>query len=119
MAENNIKPNLADPDFEPTEAQLGEVMRTMINAVKEKHKLANETMSVKSQVELLAKVNGVTYKRTRLDVLADDITRLSGDDVVIDDTGHLIIALKRAGIIDRTMVADLIGRHLDQIGKNS
>jgi hypothetical protein len=47
----------------------------------------------------LAGRHGVTYTQTDTDVLAQHITRLSGDDVELDDTELLLIALQRAGYL--------------------
>jgi hypothetical protein len=53
--------------------------------------------SAKEEIVALARKHGVTYQPTTLDGLADDITRLSGDDVQLDHTELLLLALERAG----------------------
>lgn len=65
-------------------------------------------------VHALAKEFGVVYQRTPTDELADVITRLSGDTVDIDATENLIVALRRAGIIDGPTMVSLLGKHLDE-----
>lgn len=63
-------------------------------------------------VASLAEEHGVQYVRTSSDVLAEVITRLSDDEVVTDSTENLIVALKKANVVDgRTMVA-LLGNYL-------
>jgi hypothetical protein len=59
----------------------------------------------------LARKHGVVYVRTPDDELADVISRLSDADVVTDETEDLIVALKRAGIINGAEMVSLLGRH--------
>lgn len=47
----------------------------------------------------LAAQHNVAYVETATDVLGHHITRLAGDDVELDDTQRLLIALERAGRI--------------------
>ncbi|MFZ4539239.1 hypothetical protein [Propionivibrio sp.] len=47
----------------------------------------------------LAKQSGVTYKRSPYDDLAEVITRLSGDEVEMDENEFLLFALQRAGVM--------------------
>lgn len=46
--------------------------------------------------------------------MADVITRLADDTVVTDVTEDLLVALKRADVIDGPTMIDLLGRHLDE-----
>jgi hypothetical protein len=55
----------------------------------------------------LAKLHGVSYVKTSYDELAEVITRLSDDDVVMDETELLLIALERAGVIPSEAVVPL------------
>jgi hypothetical protein len=71
--------------------------------------------SVAEQVQQLAKENGVVYKRTANDALAEVITRLSDDNVVTDATEDLIVALKRANVISGEVMVSLLGQHLREI----
>lgn len=48
-------------------------------------------------IRALAEQHRVAYTETAIDVLGHHITRLSGDDVVLDDTELLLLALERAG----------------------
>lgn len=54
---------------------------------------------VASYVQALAVHHGVHVKRTHLDVLADDISRLSDADYTLDNTAEMLIALYRNGVI--------------------
>ena len=67
----------------------------------------------------LARKHGVRHVRTGVDDLADVITRLSDDVVVPDDTENLIVALRRAHVIDSSTMVSLLGNYLDEIkGRN-
>ena len=51
----------------------------------------------------------IVFEKTYGDAWAETITRLSDDDVVMDDVDRLLIALKRAGVISgREMVTLLV-----------
>jgi len=54
---------------------------------------------IASEIRALARLHSVSYQRSRLDDLADQITRLAGDDVELDDVQKLLIALRRADIL--------------------
>jgi hypothetical protein len=70
--------------------------------------------SVSSYVDSIAKQHGVSYLRTPSDELADVVTRLSGDEVTTDATEDLIVALRRANVIDGPTMISLLGSHLDE-----
>lgn len=53
--------------------------------------------SAEEEILALAREHGVTYQPTELDELADTFARLSGDDVELDDTELLLLALEKAG----------------------
>lgn len=55
----------------------------------------------------LAHQHNVRYVRTGDDVLADVITRLADDDVIMDEVELLLLALERAGVIASTDVVPL------------
>jgi hypothetical protein len=65
------------------------------------HETRSQTPTA-AAIRALAERHGVAYKRTASDVLAHHITRLSGDDVVLDELEVLLIALQRAGHVSRT-----------------
>jgi hypothetical protein len=48
-------------------------------------------------IRQMAEEHHVSYALTQSDALALDISRHSGDDVVLDDIEQLLIALQRAG----------------------
>lgn len=69
---------------------------------------------VRQYVAALARRYGVVYAKTDNDALADVITRLADDDVRTDETEDLLVALKRARVIDGPTMVSLLGRHLDE-----
>lgn len=56
-----------------------------------------KTRAAQDEILALARQHGVTYKPIPLDKLGDAITRLAGDEVELDDTERLLLALERAG----------------------
>lgn len=61
--------------------------------------MTHPVKDVGAYIVSLAKLHGVPYIKTAYDDLADMITKLSDDDVELDETELLLIALERAGII--------------------
>lgn len=68
-----------------------------------------EGVGVVEYVLALAKQHGIVADKTRGDVLAEAITRLSGDEVVTDGVEDLIVALRRAHVIDSETMVSLLG----------
>jgi hypothetical protein len=64
------------------------------------------------RVRNLARKHGVSYVRTQSDALANDITRLAGDHVELDEIERLLIALQRAGHLSRAEVVRLQASYL-------
>lgn len=62
----------------------------------------------------LAREHGVSFVRTGSDALADVITCLADDEVVTDETEDLLVALRRAGVIDGPTMVYLLGNYLDE-----
>lgn len=65
-------------------------------------------------VARLAEQHGVRYERTADDELAEVVTRLADDVVVTDETEDLVVALKRANVIDALTMVSLLGNYLDE-----
>ncbi len=72
------------------------------------------TTNLKAFIANLAKQHGVAYVRTGSSALAQVITRLSDDDAKPDESERLIIALRRAKVIDGPTMLTLQGRYLDE-----
>jgi hypothetical protein len=62
---------------------------------------ANHQNAAARAIHDLAEKYKVAYTQTATDLFANQITRLSGDDVEFDETELLLIALQRAGHISR------------------
>lgn len=69
-------------------------------------------ISVSSYVTDLAKKHGIKYEEASTDVVAKAITKLSGDEVITDETTELLVALVRANVIDKSTMLHLLGIHL-------
>lgn len=65
----------------------------------------------------LAQQHGVVYIKTPTDELAGVFERLSDSEVEQDDTLDLLIALLRAGVIDKKDLGDLAHRYLRETVK--
>jgi hypothetical protein len=63
-------------------------------------------------IQRLATANNVAVVVTPNDVFAHHVTRLSGDDVKFDRIENTIVALQRAGILDRVQAVRLQARYL-------
>ena len=63
-------------------------------------------------IRALAEWHGVSYTQTATDILGHHITRLSGDEVELDEPAFLLLALRRAGHITSSEAARLHGDYL-------
>jgi hypothetical protein len=63
-------------------------------------------------IRKLAELHHVSYVRTRTDALAEDMSRLAGDDVVLDEIEQLLIALHRGGHLSRAELVRLQAKYL-------
>ncbi len=63
----------------------------------------------------LANKYRIAYAETATDILGHQITRLAGDDVALDDTVLLLLALERAGHVSPTDAVRLHADYLHQI----
>ena len=62
----------------------------------------------------LAQRHGIAYVKTGSSALAEVITRLAGDDGNPDETEKLVIALRRANVINGRIMVTLLGRYFDE-----
>jgi hypothetical protein len=84
------------------------------------HALPNDldalpTCDVQRYVERFAQNHGVTYARTALDDYAEAITRAAGDDVKLDSTGKLLVALRKMGLISGSQLGTLMINHIREV----
>ena len=68
-------------------------------------------------IATLAQRHGVVYKCTGQSALAQVITGLAGDDVKPDATEQLVIAMRKAGVIDGLTMLTLLGRYFDETSR--
>jgi hypothetical protein len=66
-------------------------------------------------VQRFAMSRNVHFKRTGLDPWAEAVTRASGDDVTLDETGKLLVALKKLHLINGRQMARLMSNHLSEL----
>lgn len=69
---------------------------------------------LKAFIAGLAARHKVSYVPTGASALAQVITSLSDDDVQPDDTEKLVIALRRANVINGLLMVALLGRYFDE-----
>ena len=69
------------------------------------------TTGVSDFVDDLAKRYGLKYERTGVEDWADSVAKVLGDYVELDETEQLLVALKKAGVIDGRQAARLIANH--------
>lgn len=72
------------------------------------------TTGIREFVERLAKAHGVEYQRTGLDDFSEATTRVAGDDVTLDRTGKLLVALKKKNLITARQLAQLVTNYLTE-----
>jgi hypothetical protein len=73
---------------------------------------STKVRSVAEEIRALARQHGVVYEPTPLDELGNAITRLAGDDVELDETQLLLVALVRAGVLTKEKSASLRAMHI-------
>jgi hypothetical protein len=71
--------------------------------------------NVSAFVQRFAMSRDVQFKRTGLDPWAEAVTRASGDDVTLDETGKLLVALKKKHLISGRQMARLMSNHLSEL----
>lgn len=75
------------------------------------------TTGLSAYIADLAKRHGIVYVKTGSSALAEVITRLAGDDVKPEETEKLVIALRRANVINGRIMVTLLGRYFDETRK--
>jgi hypothetical protein len=56
-----------------------------------------KTLAAQDEILALARKHGVTYMPMPLDKLGEAMSHLAGDDIELDDTERLLLALERSG----------------------
>ncbi|MDF1600335.1 hypothetical protein PZ895_11245 [Mesorhizobium sp. YIM 152430] len=70
--------------------------------------------SAEQAVRDLARRHQITASRSQIDDWADDVTRLAGDDVTLDEVEELIVGLRRKGVVDGAELTRLHSRYLEE-----
>lgn len=86
--------------------------RALVKAAKPSGQLQPPTEGVSRYVAELARRHDVRYIRTFADQWAESATRLADDDVQSDDTGDLLVALRRADKLSDREMTSLLINHL-------
>lgn len=73
------------------------------------------TRDVRLYVERLARLHGIRYTRTGLDNYAEAVTRAAGDEVKLDITGKLLVALKKKELINGRQLARLMTNYMREV----
>lgn len=68
--------------------------------------------NVANFVMAFAEINGVKATRTRLDLFAEAVTRLSGDEVKLDEVGQTLVALAERKLISGAEMTKLMHSHI-------
>ncbi|KAF1312833.1 hypothetical protein AAH995_16050 [Pseudomonas putida] len=69
-------------------------------------------ISIRSQIQELAKQHGVTGDKDRFSDLASTVTRLSGDVVALDTIERMLVSLKKQGILTKQQILQLEAGYL-------
>lgn len=72
------------------------------------------TASVAETIRALARQHGVAYEPAPVDAFAADASCLLDAEVPRDEIADLVVALKRAGVLDSRQATSLYGDHLVQ-----
>jgi hypothetical protein len=70
--------------------------------------------STATLIREMAAQHHVTYVPTESELLANDITRLAGDYVRLDEVECMLLALQRAGHLSRSQLVHLQARYLSE-----
>ena len=68
--------------------------------------------NVGSFVKAFAESHGVKPTRTRLDLFAEAVTRLSGDEIKLDEVGQTLVALAERKLITGAEMNTLLHNHI-------
>ncbi len=74
--------------------------------------LKRPVSGLRNHILSLAAAHRVSYIKTPTDRLAETITRLSDDDVRMDEVEQLLIALERAGVV---ATSDVVPMHISYL----
>jgi hypothetical protein len=70
------------------------------------------TQQVSEFVQKFAQAHQIMFKRSEWDFWVEAVTRAAGDDIQLDQTGKLLVALKKKRLITGPQMARLLINHL-------
>lgn len=68
--------------------------------------------NVANFVKAFAELNGVRPTRTRLDLFAEAVTGLSGDEIKLDQVGQTLVALRERKLVSGDEMIRLLHNHI-------
>jgi hypothetical protein len=68
--------------------------------------------SVSEFIQSFARSRHVQFKRSGLDAWTEAVTRAAGEDIKLDETGKLLVALKKKHLINGRQMARLMTNHI-------
>lgn len=68
--------------------------------------------NVRNFVMAFAEINGVKATRTKLDLFAEAVTALSGDEVKLDEVGQTLVALRERNLVTGDEAIRLLHSHI-------
>lgn len=81
--------------------------------------MTGEQRNVEGYVRALASAHGVSLEEDAYDRLAQVLTKLSDDDVELDEVERLLVKLKRKGVIEKTEMLMLQLEYLEGNGAST
>lgn len=69
---------------------------------------------VRSYIERFAEYYNIIHKRTGLDEFAEAVTRMAGDEIKLDPTEKLLVALKKKELINAKQLSRLLSNYLKE-----
>lgn len=69
---------------------------------------------VRSYIERLAEHYNIIHQRTGLDEFAEAVTRMAGDEIKLDPTEKLLVALKKKELINAKQLSRLLSNYLKE-----
>jgi antitoxin component HigA of HigAB toxin-antitoxin module len=104
----------ADPKLGTSDGDRLEVLGTLVEVYEATPQADIPMTGLSTYIANLAKQHGVVYVKTGSSALAQVITRLAGDDGNPDEPEKLVIALRRANVINGRIMVTLLGRYFDE-----
>lgn len=89
-------------------------MLILLTSVEEFAMKQARDVSIKRQVQVLARQHGVSGSKDRFSDLATTITRLSGDCVALDSVERMLVSLMKMGVLSKREILQLEAAYLQE-----